>query len=348
MKAKLLLRLLLIFFISFIFLGCESKDEYKVLTDIQKGYERIDGKRILPYFSKTFDIKAKKPYKFVYIAKDEAVNNPYWREVEKGVKEAEAEYNVQVDFVKNTTEDIKTQSNLIKSYIGTDVNGLIVAPIDSCLLTIAIDEFSQKQAPVIIHDTILDTLSPVTQIAFDNYQAGYEIGSFVAKKLKNGGKVAILEGIAQNRNSNDRRNGMLDGLSSSKIEITAIENANWNKDKAYEITKRWLKDIQGLDAILAVNDYMALGALKASKEANLNLIITGFDMIDEIAEAIKKGDITLSINQEPKEQAKVAIQLMIRHLEQQEMYEKVSIWQTNPLITKESLLKKKESKIAKK
>lgn len=344
MNIKFLLKLLLIFIISYTFLGCQSKDEYDAISEVSAGYERIDGKKIMPYFSKAFDIKSSVRYKILYIAKEEAVDNPYWREVENSAKEAADEYGVDIIFLKNPIDDVKTQSKLIRSYIGTDINGLIVAPIDSYLLSIAIDEFSQNQAPVIIQDTLLDTNSPITQIVFDNYQAGYDIGNFVATRLKNGSNVAILEGLAHNRNSKERRNGILDGLSQSKINILAIENANWSKEKAYEISQKWLKEYD-LDAILAVSDFMALGALKAAKEANKNLLITGFDALDEVKELIKKGDITLSIDQEVKEQTKVAIQLMIRHLEQNENYQEISTWQANPLLTKESLLKKTENKI---
>lgn len=344
MKKKLSLKLLLIFIISYLFLGCQSKDDYNALSDVSAGYERIDGKKIMPYFSKTFDIKASKKYKILFIAKDEAKENPYWQEVEKGAKEAADEYGVDIVFVKNLNNNIKAQAKLIKSYIGTDVDGLILAPIDSYLSSITVDEFSQKQAPVIIQDTLLDTSSPLTQIAFDNYQAGFKIGSFMAKKLKNGSNVAILEGLAHNKNSKDRRNGMIDGLSEAKINIIAMENANWDKEKAYQISQEWLKAYK-LDAILAVSDYMALGALKAAKEANKNLLITGFDALDEVKELIKKGDIVLSIDQEVKEQTKIAIQLMIRHLEKDENYEEISIWQANPLLTKESIMKKTERKI---
>lgn len=69
------------------------------------------------------------------------------------------------------------------------------------------------------------------------------------------------------------------------------------------------KDVQ---IIFAQNDEMALGAAQAVKSAGLqNVLIVGIDGQPDAHDAIKKGDISATIAQQPAKMGEIAIQAAI-------------------------------------
>jgi ABC-type sugar transport system substrate-binding protein len=65
---------------------------------------------------------------------------------------------------------------------------------------------------------------------------------------------------------------------------------------------------------------MALGAYAAAKIAKRSLLITAFDTSSEVKEAIKNGAVGATISQGFDRQARLSIQLLIRHLENKETF----------------------------
>ena len=51
------------------------------------------------------------------------------------------------------------------------------------------------------------------------------------------------------------------------IKIVGAENGAWNKDKAFEIMNSFLQNNKELNAVFAVNDNMAEGAMVAAEAA---------------------------------------------------------------------------------
>jgi ABC-type sugar transport system substrate-binding protein len=73
---------------------------------------------------------------------------------------------------------------------------------------------------------------------------------------------------------------------------------NWSGDDAYKRTRLWLESGQKLDAVWAANDAMALGAIKAMREAGLkpgvDVKVAGLNWSQEAIQKVIKGEMTLT------------------------------------------------------
>jgi ribose transport system substrate-binding protein len=140
-------------------------------------------------------------------------------------------------------------------------------------------------------------------IASNNYEAGKIAAEFIANKMGGKGKVAVLEGAPGAKTGLDRKQGFLDVISTfDGIQVVSSQPANWDRNKAFEVTTNILQAHPDLGAIFAANDTMALGAGEAVKAAGIaqgKIIIIGVDGIPDARKAIKEGTITGTVAQYP-------------------------------------------------
>jgi ribose transport system substrate-binding protein len=121
--------------------------------------------------------------------------------------------------------------------------------------------------------------------------------------------------------------------------VLGLKSGGWQRDQARHISAAWLERYQHIDAILAADDEMALGAADAVEAAaRQGIIITGFDANADALLAIRGGTLHATIDQQPELQARSAMQLMVRHLESGAAFPPVQLWDRIQLITAENVV----------
>ncbi|NEO51968.1 MAG: sugar ABC transporter substrate-binding protein [Okeania sp. SIO3B5] len=287
------------------------------------------------------EIKATKPWKIAYILKT-IPEEPYWKDVKEGAEKAAQNFNIDITIINSekpqTSEFVEDQIILVANLIKTEeIDGIIIGSSDSIRLVPAVEKAINSGIPVIAMDTPLNSDQILTFVGFDNFSGGKSMGEWVVKNLGGKGTVAILDGAPNHDNAIQRRRGFMAGLKTGDMKVIAIESANWEQSKAQEIATNFFKKFENIDAIIAANDSMALGASQAVENTQYPpIIITGFDGLENGLQAIKQGKITATINQVPKQQARLAIQLMIRHLENGETFPNVILLPNTEVITSEN------------
>ena len=127
-------------------------------------------------------------------------------------------------------------------------------------------------------------------------------------------------------------------MKQGNIDVLDTQSGNWKRDRAREITSEWLQQYPQVDAIIAANDEMALGASKAVAAAKREGIsIVGFDAVEPALTAIKEGKMAATIDQLPSQQARLAIQLAVRHLESGETFPPIVVLPEISLIDEENV-----------
>ena len=298
-----------------------------------------------PHLTAAAEIPASRPWRIAYVMKSGERGNPYWQRVAAGARAGGEEFGVEVEVMVPHQElyDTSLQAALVDRLTAERaVDGLIIAPIDSQLLAPAVEAFAAGGRPVVVHDTPLNSRTPLTQLSFDNRRAGALVGGWVARRLAHqsggGGKVLILEGQQEAQNAAERRDGFIEGLAEGSVEVLEMRSANWRRDEARRLTARWLESHERIDAILAANDAMAMGAAEAVEAAGRGgILITGVDANGEALEAIRAGRMHATVDQAPGRQARQAVQLVLRHLERGERYPPLSTWRESPLITTDNV-----------
>jgi ribose transport system substrate-binding protein len=279
------------------------------------------------------ELKATHPWRIAFIPKfkfygENGRLSSYWQPAWEGAQKAGREFKVKVRLVtsevrgRTDAEYVEPQIRLVADLIAQgQLDGLVIAPFDSDRLAPVVDKAIAAGIPTVALDTPINSDRVLTLVAFDNFAAGDTMGKWVVKQLGGGGKALILDGPQNEQNATDRRKGFLAGLKTGNIDILNTKSADWEIEPAKQITADWLSKYGEVNVILAANDNMGIGAAQAVKAAErTGILITGFDATDAGKAAIKAGQISATIDQTPGDQTRLAIQLLIRHLETGETF----------------------------
>ena len=187
------------------------------------------------------------------------------------------------------------QVTMMDDFINQGYNAIILQPIDAAALTASVKKAESKGIPVITLNT--DTKLPhAACVTMDDEGAGYMVGEQIGKALGGKGNVAIIQSPPGAQAGVEREKGFRTAMAKlfPEIKIVGAQNAAWNKDKSIEVMNSFLQVNKQLDAVFAVNDNMAEGAMIAAEAAGrLNQIkIWGFNGQKSTLVLIEQGKIT--------------------------------------------------------
>lgn len=187
----------------------------------------------------------------------------------KGIDEAalEAGYTVMVCQSNESygKELINTQ-RLFESR----VDGFIISVSSETKVTDHFKRIQDKGIPVIFFDRdVTDIKAP--KVLLDNFEGGY----IATKHLIDKGytRIAFLGGPAKMSISNLRLNGYKAALKEAGIKFYSkfVEHGDFNQDYAYINTTELLRNRSKPDAMFAMSDRLAIGAMLAIKKYGMKI-----------------------------------------------------------------------------
>jgi putative xylitol transport system substrate-binding protein len=160
--------------------------------------------------------------------------------------------------------------------------------------------------------------------------SGYLEGKSVLDRIGCKGNVVIIEGPIGQSAQISRLEGNKKALAECpNVKVLEDQTANWSRAEAQKLMENWLTAHPGqINGVIGQNDEMALGAIEAVKEANLNLkdfAIAGIDGITDGLRAVKAGEMT-SILQDARAQAQGALDLAIFYAKKGDYKPQSDIW----------------------
>ena len=228
----------------------------------------------------------------------------------------------------DAAQDNSKQIADIENFIQMGVDLLICSPNEATPLTNAVTEAYEAGIPVILLDRKIDGDAYTQFIGADNVDMGRVAGEYVADVLlPEGGKVCEIKGLEGTSGGIDRDNGFREGIAKNPdIEIVAVNNADWLREKAITVAEEMLQTNDEIDLFLALNDPMAEGAYIAAKNAGRegDIMFVGFDGLPTPDGGIRSVmDGRLSMTQVYPTGGAEAIESAVKLLENGEELEKV-------------------------
>ncbi|RMD95337.1 MAG: sugar ABC transporter substrate-binding protein [Calditrichaeota bacterium] len=274
------------------------------------------------------------------------LNNPFFIDMQKGAEEAASRLKVNLIVQAPEREvDVEKQMQIIENLIQRKVDAICVAPSGSKEIVPAILKANKAGIPVLVVDTRVDEQALkeahgkiATFIGSDNYEGGKIAGNYIIERLNGQGKVAILEGIPGHETGDARLRGFLDAVKKAPgIEVVTSQTANWERDQGFNVFQNILQSHPEVQALFACNDMMALGAIEAIAAAGKTgqIIVVGFDAVEDAREAIQNGTMAGSIAQYPSEMGRLAIETAVNVINGQKVPEFIPT--KIELITREKL-----------
>ncbi len=236
------------------------------------------------------------------------LNNPYFVAFTNGAK-AEAKLLGINLIVMNANNSNNTQLNQVEDLIQRKVDAIILNPTDSDALVPAVVAANKAGIPVITLDRSVNGGKVRMFIASDNVVYGKLEAQYAVKLLNGKGNVVLLTGIPGVSATRDRSKGIMEVLSKyPNIKIVANQSANFDMAKAMSVMESILVAHPNINAVIAENDSMALGAIQAIKSSGRKgIIVIGGDGIAQGIQAVKKGTEAVDIAQQPYKMAALGV-----------------------------------------
>jgi len=230
-------------------------------------------------------------------------------------------YELRVFGMQSET-DIESQINAVDNFVTQGVDALVIAPADSRALIQPLKRAADAGIVVVNIDVQLDPAALSTanvEIPYmgpDNREGARMSGEVLAKDLGTGGKVVIIEGIPGVDNAEQRRLGFNDAISAGGLTLVTSQTAHWETEEANTVFTNILTANPDIQGVMAANDSMALGVVRALDAAGRGDIkVAGFDNIPAIRPLIKDGKVIASVDQFGADQAANAIEAALAVLD---------------------------------
>jgi ribose transport system substrate-binding protein len=232
-----------------------------------------------------------------------------------------AAYELIVNGIKNET-DLAEQVNLVEQMIARQVNAIVIAPADSKALVTVLKRAKEAGILVVNIDNKLDAAVlaqaglAVPFVGPDNRAGARKVAEAIAKQLKPGDPVAIIEGLPTAFNGQQRRLGFEDALAAAGLNIVTTQSGNWEMEKANSVAAAMLNAHADLKAIFCGNDNMALGAVAAIQAAGRTgkVLVAGFDNIGAIRPMLADGRVSATADQHADQLAVFGIEAALKIL----------------------------------
>ena len=256
-----------------------------------------------------------KKYRVALIMKSLA--NEFFKTMEEGAvahqKEHASEYELIAQGIKDE-QDVTTQTNLVEQMIGR-VDAIVIAPADSKAL-VPVCKRAMDEGIVVVNidnkfdeQVLAERKASIPFVGPNNRTGARLAGEYLAKKLKPGDKVAIVEGLPNAFNGVQRKLGFEDAMGAAGIKVETSQTANWERDQAERVVSGIITQCPDLKALLCANDSMALGAVSALKSAGRNdVLVVGYDNIAAVQARMKEGRVLCTVDQHADKIAVFGIQ----------------------------------------
>jgi ABC-type sugar transport system, periplasmic component len=251
-------------------------------------------------------------YKIAVLVKDSVT--PFWKYFNDGAKRVGAEVGAEIlEFAPLQTQNLEEQVRQVEDAIQQGVDAIVIAPIDSEGIVPAIEKANDAGIPVITSNSKAAGGQIETFIGVDNYEAAKTLAQYMMDELGGKGNVVIIEGNPAGQTSQDRVAGFTEIIEQyPDVELLVSQPAMFNRDQAMTVMENIIQSNDQIDAVMALNDEMALGAHQALQDAGVSgVLITGFDGALEGLEAIQEGVLYASLNQAPHDQGGEAVRAAV-------------------------------------
>lgn len=252
-------------------------------------------------------------------------SNPFFKVIEENMREEADRHGFDLVYLDGNF-DVNRQQNQVKDFIVQGVAAIAINPCDSKAIGPAIAEANEAGIPVFTFDIKCQAegVEVAAHIATDNFQGGTLAAEAVIEGLgEEGGKVVVLDFRAV-ESCLQRVAGFKEviaahneGRQAGRIEIVAELPGDGQKDKGFKATEDALQSHPDLDAIFAINDPSALGAIAALEKAGRNpadIVIVAFDGQPEGKAAIRDGKIYADPVQFPDKIGRQTVRAIVAHL----------------------------------
>lgn len=233
----------------------------------------------------------------------------------------------------------EVQISQVENFIAQHVDAILLIPFDKEGCVPAVQKAVAAKIPLVVFNAQVANVELAnTYVGSDDVEAGRIEMQYIADLLKGKGNIAIIHGPNGHSAEVQRTEGNKEILKKyPDIQVLFEQTANWDRAQALSLTENWLQTGKPLNAVVAQNDEMALGAYKAIEAAGKakDIPVIGIDAIADALKSVKDGKMAATVFQDAHGQGATAVEMAVKILKGEEVPKVVNI--PFKLITKENV-----------
>jgi len=251
--------------------------------------------------------------------------NEFFLTMENGARAHQKSHATEYDLLANGIKDeldVARQIDLVEQMIAQRVAAIVIAPADSKAL-VTVCRKAQDAGIIVVNidnkfdDTVLaEKQARIPFVGPDNRKGARRVGDYLARRLKPGDPVAIIEGPPNAFNAQQRKLGFTEAVQAAGLRLASSQSGYWETDKANQVAAAILTEHPDLKAFLCSNDSMALGAIAALRAAGKadTVLVVGYDNISAVQALLKEGRILATADQHADQIAVYGIEYALQLL----------------------------------
>ena len=239
------------------------------------------------------------------------------------VRQAMADYaktvpDVEVQF-QDAQGDIGRQISQVQNFMAQKVDAIVVNVVDTAATRNITKAVTDAGIPLVYVNRRPDakTLPPkVSVVASDDLVAGRLEMTELARRMNGKGNVVLMLGDLANNSTQGRTAGNKEVLAKNPdIKVVEEQTANFERTKAIDLMNNWLSKGTRIDAVVANNDEMAIGAIIALRQARRlgkDVFVGGVDATADALAEMQKGGLAVTVFQDAKGQGRKGIENAVK------------------------------------
>jgi LacI family transcriptional regulator len=300
----------------------------------QRTRERVQKSiKTLDYFPNTLakSLRSKKTHTIALVVSD--ITNPFWTTIARGVEDTAAQSDLQV-ILCNTDENPDKEANYVNMLLRRRVDGIIIAPTTNDKRRLS--ALKRQKVPCVLIDRKVRGFQ-ADVVRSSNLDGARQLTQHL---LTLGHRhIAMITGPASVSTAEERVQGYCRALRDHDIpeDQHLVKRSDYKQEGGYHSVKELLAAEPRPTAIFAANNFIAIGALLALREAGLrvpeDMALVCFDDIPQAS--LMYPFLTVSA-QSAYEMGALSVQLLIAQMNDQEKHKTRTIELATKLIIRKS------------
>lgn len=176
-------------------------------------------------------------------------------------------YNVMVC---HSNEQYETEIKNVDALLNANVEGIIISVSRDTEKNEHIKKLKRKGVPLVLFNRVIENFKSAKVVVNDYYGAMNMVDYLVKTGCQ---RIAHISGPNNLLLSNNRKEGYLDALKKNglKLDNKLIVEGNFTVESGIECARKLIDTNKNIDAIFAVCDAAAIGAMKVLKENGLKI-----------------------------------------------------------------------------
>ncbi|MBB5325398.1 inositol transport system substrate-binding protein [Anoxybacillus tepidamans] len=259
--------------------------------------------------------------------------------LQDGMKEyAKTQKDVEVIYV-DAMNDASKQLSQVENFIQQKVDAIVLIPVDTVSAPEMIDKANQANIPIVVVNRIFDGVDKATAyVGSESIKSGIMQMEEVAKILGGKGNIAIMNGQMGHEAQIKRTEGNKEVIKKyPNMKVVLEGTAEWDRAKGMSLMENWLNSGKNIDAVVANNDEMAIGAIMALEDAGKldDVVVAGIDATPDALEYVKSGKLKVTVFQNARGQGQGGLETAIKAAKGEKV-EKFN-WIPYELVTKDNV-----------